>query len=491
MMYLEGISDGRRLLELAGQGRKPIIAYKSNTSQASAHAAHSHTAALTNDDAIVSAAFKQFGIARAKTFREMGILAKGFHLPPVRGSRLAVFTRSGGHGIVATDLSAELKFDLPTYPESLIESAKKYFRADIIDVANPLDLGTVFDFDSYIPLVKECIEAIRLDAVLFIYAFRKDDLQTAIRITSGFQELSRETGLPIALYYSSTEENIHRLADHFDYPIFTEVYEAMQALAANRDFYHFQHETLPRRKQPSLVEKSRSGLAAKARKVLANHGSPAVLSSQALEICHIYGIPVAPWALALSSRDAIQQALRIGYPLALKLIAAEASHKSDIGGVILNIQNDGELHEAVERMQANALAHSITHGRFLLQKMAGAGREVILGAKRDDAFGPVILFGLGGIYVEALNDVAMRIAPIDKFEAREMIDEIKTSRILHGMRGQPPADLDGLADALVCLSHMIVDLPEIAEVDINPLIASEHGVVTVDARIMLLPAAAE
>jgi len=487
LMHLEGISDGRKLLDLARDAQKPVMVYKSNTSQASAHAAHSHTAALTSDDRLVDAAFKQFGLSRIRSLRELALFAKGLSLPPMHGNRLAVFTRSGGHGIIATDLAHDFGFELPECPQELMENAKQYFRADIIDLSNPLDLGTVFNFDSYIPLVRQSIECMQPDGVMVIFVFPQDDYESAAKLVRGFQSLLEEYHLPIALCFSSTQENIDRLEKELRYPIFVEVADAMRALAASRDISQFHKKTRARAALRSTQRCSPVGAAGRARQILASSLGNVLLTHEAFLVCEAYEIPVPPWGLAKDADEAERIALKIGYPLAIKLITPGVIHKSDIGGVMLDIVDEESLNLAIETLKTRLRAQGIDEkADFLLQKMVKDGREVIVGGKKDNTFGPVILFGLGGIYVEVLNDVALRVAPIDETEAMEMTTEIQSSRLLDGVRGEAPSDREALVDTLVRISELLTDLPEITELDINPLIVCKQGVQVVDARIARL-----
>lgn len=223
-----------------------------------------------------------------------------------------------------------------------------------------------------------------------------------------------------------------------------------------------------------------------AERILSNcRGSQPVISD-ALAICDAYCIPVAPYALAKSAPEAVQMAGRVGYPLVLKAVSAEIVHKSDVGGVMLNIRDEDELLDSLQILQDRIRAAAPGAAfQFLLQKMVPGGREVILGAKRDPSFGPVMLFGLGGIYVEAFKDVALRLAPLSCTEAASMIEEIQGSKLLHGVRGEAGVDIPALQDTLLKLSQMMIDLPAVKEIDLNPVMASASGVIAVDARFIL------
>lgn len=480
MLYLESIDSGRELVELAGKSSKPVIIYKSNTSQASAQIAQSHTAALANDERVVNAAFSQFGITRAHTFRQMMNFGKGFSMPPVRGNRLAVFSRSGGHAIVSVDCASEFGFILPPYPEELIEVAKPFFRVHVIDRINPLDLGTVFNFDAYPALVEEAIKIMQPDAVLLIFNYRRETIPKAREIAERLKALSLQYQTPVALVYFTEMDEVAFLERHLGFPVFPEVYEAVQALAASRDHY----ARLQRRK--SFASETTTldipeNAANRTLDILKDSQNHEVSIDQAMQICEAYGLSVAPWAKVANSDQAVQVAGQIGYPVVVKIAASGAIHKTDVGGVVLNIKSEDELRKVIEQMQQRLRPS----GGYLVQKMAYGGREVILGGKRDPSFGPLILLGLGGIYAEVLNDVAIRLAPVTKGEVEEMLEELRGAKLLKGVRGQSPADHQTLVQMLLKLSRLMVEVDDIAEIDLNPVLVFERGAQIVDARIIL------
>jgi acyl-CoA synthetase (NDP forming) len=481
-LYLESIDEGRDLVELASAAQKPIIIYKSNVGQASAQIAHSHTAALANDDRVVDAAFKQFGIVRPRNFRDMVNFAKGFAMPPVRGNKLAVFSRSGGHAVIAADEAGEYGFALPPFSDEFLEEVKQYFRADVIAPINPLDMGTIFDFSSYTSIVEEGLRAMKPDAALLTFNYRSEAFQVARKVAGDLKEMSRAYNTPIALCYFTEVDEIADLEKELGYPIFTEVDEAVKALAASRDRYLWQQGMEAARARPDTLPQAPS--LREARRILARSEGRPLMIHEALEICQGYGIPVAPWALAADVGEALELAEQVGYPLALKVVSPAISHKSDVGGITLGIEDDRGLERACRAMLERVPGGAELAG-FLLQQMVGGGREVILGGKQDRGFGPVLMFGLGGIYVEVFDDVALRVAPITRADADSMIAEPRGSRLLRGVRGEKPSDVKAVADCLLKLSRLICDLPEIEEIDINPLFVFEKGALAVDARIVL------
>lgn len=485
--YLESIVDGRKMLEVISRGAKPVVAYKANTGLASARMAQSHTAALANDDRVVTAAFKQFGVTRASSFRDMAMVSKPFSMPPVRGRRLAVMSRSGGHAIVVADMASAYGFELPPYPQKVLDKAGEYFRAAVLQPMNPLDVGPVFNFDAYADIIRTFLEEMKPDAVMLVFFYQRDTYAKAREITPKLEELSVAFDTPIALVYFAETDEIQALDRTSEYPIFWEVSEAMRALAASRDS-HLRRKALRETAWPDL--KAQVTLPERCRqeveRILGEHVDGPLPAHRAMEVCEKYGIPVAAWALAGDAAAAVALGGKVGYPLALKVVSPDILHKSDVGGVALGIKDESELERAVVSMQERLAASHPTANitGFLLQKMVSGGREVLVGSMRDRAFGPTVVFGLGGVYVEVFDDAAIRVAPITRQDAEEMIEEPRSSRLLAGIRGEAPADKEAIVDCLLRLSKLVTDFPQIREVDINPLLVFENGAVAVDARIL-------
>jgi len=472
-LYLESIGDGRKLMDLARSSAKPIIVHKVNRGQASRRVALSHTAALADDDRIVSAAFRQVGIFRPEDFRESVAIAQGLTLPPVRGNRLVVISRSGGHAVIAADAAERCGFQLAALPDEFIERVRALFPADVIALTNPIDLGVIFDFELYARIVEECLHMLSPDAVLLINTYTLDEAEGAHRLARRVEEIVRESGRPIAFCVYSQGDEGQVVQQHTSLPIFAEIDDALRGLAASRDWNCWQARRVGA--TGDAVHASRE----EAQRVLTRPGVLTV--EQALALCKAYGIPVTPLKVANDPEEAIQAADQLGYPVALKALATQLVHKSDMGGVTL-----GLVDAAAVRRESAAMLTRIAHpARLMVQRMVGDGLEVILGGKRDRSFGPVVMFGLGGTYVEVFNDVSFRVAPLSRTDAEEMIGEVRGKRLLDGVRGKPPMDQESLIKALLSLSCMLVDNPSITEVDINPLLVLEHGAAAVDARAVV------
>jgi acetyltransferase len=485
-LYLESIEKGRRLMELAASSPKPIIVHKANTSRASTQIAFSHTAALANDDHIVDTALRQARVARAASFDDAVALAQGFVLPPVQGNDLVVISRSGGHAVVAADAAASNGFRLAPIPDDFLADVRSLFRADVIALTNPLDLGVLFDFDLYGRIVEECLRSLDPDALLLVHTYSAgSEGEMSRRLARRVGKLSRELGKPVAFCAFAQREEVEPLKHEADSSVFTEIEAAVRALAASRDRYSRPMRLLP---LPSVrLSSPKSAPARRPHEVEGLLPRDGVLTTdEALGLCAAFGIPTAEWAVVESLDAALVAAGAMGYPVALKVLSPDIPHKSDVGGVVLGVESReallAEFPALLARMEERARDARVAG--ILVQRMLSGGREVILGGKRDPSFGPVVMFGLGGVYVELFEDVTFRLAPLTREEAEEMVSEVRGSRLLYGVRGELPSDVGAVVGALLALSRLLVECPEVAEADVNPLLVFEQGAAAVDARVV-------
>jgi len=476
-IYLESIERGRELLEVARTTSKPIILHKANTGEASKEIAKLHTAALANDDKIVETALKQADIVRARDFRSFINAVKVLSLPPMKGNDLVILSRSGGIAIVAADSAERYGFRLFPMKKSFQDRIHSYFRAKVIQPTNPLDLGDLFDFNLYTKILEQVLKIKAVDGIIFQHAAVGEEMQPSRRLIHAAKELSLRYQKPVAFCYLTEEEELAYIKRAFDYPIFIEPEDALSALAISRE--HYRKRKISKENPPSYsVDRSRvRRLIKKARKEERDPILP-----EAFEILQAYGIPVADYQVVHQRGDLKKVVNKIKGPFAVKVISPEISHKSDVGGVRLDISHLSEAEDAYDKMKK--LVRENDSG-VLVQRMISRGKEIILGAKRDPSFGPVLLFGLGGIYVEVFKETSLRVAPINRPEAEEMISELKTASILKGLRGERPLDVGALAENLLRLSQLMMDFPEIEGIDINPVEVLEKGAIAVDARIVL------
>jgi acetyltransferase len=478
-LYLESMEKGRQLMELAASSPKPVIVHKANAGPASAHIARSHTAALASDDRIVDAALRQARVARAASFDGAVALAQGFALPPVKGNDLVVISRSGGHAVVAADAVAAEGFQLMAVPDDLLSDIRDLFPADVIALTNPLDLGVVFDFDLYGRIVDECLHTLDPDGLLLVHTYSGGtESESSRRLVHQAHGLGRRLGKPVAVCAFAPKSEIEQLRQEANAPVFTEIEAAVHALAASRDRHDRPSRLLPLPAPPPQRPHEVEGLLAY---------SGVLTADAALGLCTAFGIPSADWAVVDRVDGALLAAGAMGYPVVLKALSPGILHKSDVGGVALGIDTPDKMRAEfpglMSRVGEQAPDADLTG--VLVQRWLPGGREVILGGKRDPSFGPVVMFGLGGIYVEVLKHVSFRLAPLEHKDALEMINEVQGSRLLQGVRGETPMDVLEVAQTLLMLSELLVACPEVIEIDINPLLVFEHGVAAVDARVVL------
>ena len=476
-LYLESLERGKELMDIARSTSKPIILHKANTGEGSRHIAKLHTAALANDDRVVEAALKQADIIRTKDFRSFVNAVKILSLPPIKGKNLVIISRSGGIGVVAADSAERHGFRLLPPDKALQERFHSFFRAKVIQPTNPLDLGDLFNFDLYTNILEQVLKFPMVDGILFMHGATAEEKEPSRRFIQAVKDLSIQYQKPVALQYNTDEEEMAYIKRALDYPIFTEPEDALTALAISRDHYRKQNIL---KEKPPLYSVESDRVKSLFQKAKGEKRDP--LLPEAFDVLKAYGIPVADYQVVHRKEELKKAMEKMEGPITLKVISPEILHKSDVGGVILNIGHLSEAEEAFEKIKKLSRGGS---SDIFIQKMVLDGKEVILGAKRDPSFGPVLLFGLGGIYVEFLQETSLRIAPVNRFEVEEMISELKSTIILKGIRGERPSDRDALIDNLLRLSQLMMDFPEIEGIDINPVKVLEKGAIAVDARILL------
>ncbi|HOX42008.1 MAG TPA: acetate--CoA ligase family protein [Myxococcota bacterium] len=487
VLYLEGISDGRRLMDIARRTAKPILVHKSNTGKLAREIAASHTASLSGDDAVVSAALAQVGMARFDDATTLVNYLKMLPLPRLRGDRLAIVSRSGGHAVIAADACEQQGFRLARFPDSFLREIERHFRASVIHLTNPLDLGDLFDFDVYLHILEETLKLPDVDGVVFLHTYIAAlESERSRALFRRIEELGFKHGKPLAICVATDFEEMAILRRTLPHPVYTEPDDAIRSLKMVRDFRH--HARPAPAAMPVGPDLARAqALFGRCR---AEGRAPGL--GEALEALRAAGLPVAESRPATSAEEAVAAAASLGGPVALKLDAAEASHKSDVGGVRLGCLGPEAVREGFAALVAAADRAGVRGApRVEVQRMAPpGGRELILGARRDPSFGHVVLVGLGGVFVEVLRDVSMRVVPFDAAEVDEMLRSLKAYPVLTGIRGQAPRDLAALRQCVLALAGLVQACPEIAELDVNPLLlgAEGQGALAVDARIALAPA---
>ena len=468
-LYLEDIRNGRRLTHLAASTRKPIIVLKANEGAGSSHIAQFHTASLAGDDVLADALLHQAGIHRVFSLDEMVNAMKIFSLPPIKGQKLAVIARSGGHAVTATDAVYRHGFKLAKLSQDIFDLVGQKKRVDVIRATNPIDLGDIFDIDFHFTILEKTLQEEEVDGVLFIHSYDlESDRDATLAFIKKINILAKAQPKPVVFCMLSEKEQWFTMKDEADFPVFSEAEHAMKALARSWD--HFRKTKnknairLPSRKQEMN------------QKVSLKEKTYFMAPDKTFKLLRQYDLPVADYKMVGNFKECREVAHLLGYPVALKTASPDTSHKTEKGGVKLNLTSDVSLKEAFNAMKTET---------YIVQKMAPHGYELIIGAKRDPAFGQVLIFGMGGIYAELFKDISVRMMPVNEKSALKMISEIQGFAILKGYRGKQPCDLQALARCIARLSRMLTDHPEIVNLDINPLIAYEKGkgCVIVDAKI--------
>jgi len=493
IMYLEDISDGHAFIEVARDITftvgKPILALKVGRSVEGARAAASHTGSMAGSDTAYDAIFMQGGIQRVEGVSELFNYTLAFSSQPLpRGNRIAIVTNSGGPGIMATD--ALIRPGITMAP--LSEETKRKLRAELpptASVNNPVDVIGDADAKRYEAAIRCTLEDENVDGgiVILAPAATTEIMETAQIVP----RISKDINKPILCSFMGlvdVSEGVRYLEKN-GVPNFSFPEDASRTMAAMVRYADNQKpHTDSRREVFRLLEDQEKAAAAIAWR-LSGRKEYFMTEKEAHELLRCYGFPLLKSVL-VNDPSGIESACReVGFPLAMKLDSPDILHKSDAGGVRLGIRSIGEAEKAFDEINESAMRYrpsALIRG-ILFQQMAAEGVEVILGSTRDPRFGPICMFGLGGIFVEAMKDVTFRLAPMWETSAENMIKSIKAYRVLRGIRGKPPAAIKAAKLCILRLSSMVSNHPEIAELDINPLIVypEGRGCVVADARIVL------
>ncbi|MFZ5649934.1 MAG: acetate--CoA ligase family protein [Bacillota bacterium] len=492
-LHMEGINDGRRFLEAASRVSrlKPVLCLKTGRSEEGARAASSHSGSMAGEDAVYDAAFRQAGVIRVNDAGEMNHLNKTFMTYPfIPGKRVAIVTISGGAGIAMVDACSQYGLDLAEFSGETLEALAGVYP-QWMEVGNPADIWPAGMSRGYLEVTSLALEKImsdpQVDAVICITPAYKHPDEDPLEITGLYKEIAglyRDKPLAAWIFGPHRDEYAQRLEQDGNIVVYPSPDGAARGLSA---LYSYHHRI---KNAPAVTEAHLPGFeASKIKGLLIEAGKKGeeILGAEALEIIRSCGIPTVRSVAAGSRADAEKAALEIGLPVVMKLNSPDVSHKSDVGGVRVGLKTVEEVSGAFGQIMKSA-AEKAPGARLegvLLQECLANGAEVIIGARRDHQFGPVVVYGLGGIYTEIFRDVSFRVAPVDTGEAMDMIAGTKSYRMLLGARGQAPADMGALAEAIARLSLLVNNFPGIAELDINPLLAGPGGVVALDSRITL------
>lgn len=491
-LHLEGLQDGRRFLEEARRvtPHKPVLVLKTGSSEEGARAASSHSGSMAGEDAVFSAAFAQSGIIRVDSAGRMAELNRTFTTyRNIGGRRVGVITISGGAGIIAVDAASKYGMQTAVFSPQTMAALDSVFP-DWMHPGNPADIWPAGMARGYREITTLSMDKIlsdpAVDAVLCITPAYLDPDTDPLNIISLVNEVAvRYPDKPTAMWIFGPHKQKYceRFAEAGLVVAYGTPDDAMYCLSKLYEYHNnIKNRVYTGFQAPTGIdtEQARSILAAGL-----NAGLPA-LNEEALDIMEAYGIPVVRRALAGSLDEAVRAAETLGFPVVMKIASPDVPHKSDAGGIKLNITTPEEAARAYDEI-ITSVRDRVPGARIngvLLQALVDGGTEVILGGKRDPQFGPVVVYGLGGIFTELMRDVSFRVAPFNREEALEMIRETRSYKILAGARGREPGDIEGLADCLVRLGALLHDYPEIAEADINPLLVTPTGCLALDALII-------
>ena len=492
VMYLEDIRNARRFMEIAkwitAEKKKPIIVLKAGRTAEGAKAAASHTGALGGSDANYEAAFAQCGVIRVDTMGELFDLATAFSKQPLPHGYVVIVSNAGGPAIISTDACSRygLKMaDISSIRDEIAKVIPPYGSprnpVDIVGDADYLRFEKVLLLVLAHPNVGSVVTMCTPSATL-----NYDDLARILVKMSQQHQFSNKTILASLMGLAEGIEN-RRIMSEGGVPYYLYAEPAIRTLKAMYDFKQWVDRGSTKAATLQFAKDT-----TKIKSIFENvrkHGRTNLLEEEGYEVLKAYGFPTPGSILCTTEQECINGAGQVGYPLVMKIVSPDIIHKSDAGGVKVGIKTDDELKSAFRAITENALKYKpdAKIKGVLVQEMVKSAKETILGASHDPTFGPVIMFGLGGIYVEVLKDVVFRVAPVDEQEATSMVESIKTIKLLKGVRGEKSSDLKAIADSLQRLSQLVVDFPEIKEFDINPLLVLEEGkgARVVDARIIL------
>ncbi|NLF50226.1 MAG: acetate--CoA ligase family protein [Leptolinea sp.] len=489
-LYIEGLKDGRKFIKAGRAAKKPIVALKSGVSAHGAAAAASHTGSLAGAAKVYGAAFKQAGVIQASDLDNLFDRTLVLSLmPPLKGENMLVITNGGGVGVLATDAAERYGIPMKFAPKDVQEELKKHMP-EFGSAKNPVDLTGMAGTEWYAESVRFAISHPWVDGVVVLYC--ETAMTNPLEIAKGIKQAVVESGIkdkPVTVSYVGGEKSAAAMAWLVEngIPAYGAPDLAVNAMAALRE-YALMRETVkePEYKSDEKARKTAMQIISAARA----DGRDALTEIEAKQVFSAYGLLVTATELAKTEEEAVALAKKIGYPVVMKIVSPDILHKSDAGGVKVNIKDEAACRDAFNTILKNAKAYKADariHG-IAVQEMAPWGTEVILGSTNDATFGPTMMFGLGGIFVEVLKDVTFRVAPVDKAQAAEMFEEIRAAAIIKGARGEAPRDRAALAATVETYSRMITDLEdEVSESDANPVLVYEEGkgLKVVDARIIL------
>jgi acetyl coenzyme A synthetase (ADP forming)-like protein len=484
LLYLEDLGNPHDFSNLIRSitRKKPVIAMKAGTTAKGMKAASSHTGALAGSDVSIEALFEQTGIVRVSSLQQMfDVAAFLARMPVPKGKRVGVVSNAGGAAIIATDSLINLGMELPDYSPATQEKIREVMPPDAA-IGNPLDLVGSAGEKQFDHALRAVFKDKKIDSVLAIFVPPITVNEEAVANT--IVDVVRKQTKPLAACFMGVglqSKGLDILREH-NIPNFIFPESAARALSRVDKYRRWIARPEGEFKQFKVKKKV-------VKDIIAAADTGEIIGEQALDILEAYGFPVAPYMYAWSTEEAIEMSNHLGFPVAMKINTPKILHKTDMGAVMLDLRTPAEVKNGFEALKKKVKGGISTGEKFsvVIQEMVSGGVETVIGMSTDPIFGPLIMFGLGGIYVEVMKDVSFRINPLSDLDAQEMIENLRGIKLLKGFRGSEPVNMEVLIDSILRVSQLVKDFPEIVELDVNPFIISSSPKTTkaVDARFIV------
>ncbi|MDX1447497.1 MAG: GNAT family N-acetyltransferase [Acidimicrobiia bacterium] len=487
LLYLESFGAPRRFARIAPRvaRKKPIVAVKSGRTATGSRAASSHTGALASLDVAVDALFRQTGVIRVDTLEELFAVGQLLSTQPVpKGRRVGVVTNAGGPGILAVDALEAQQLQIPELSAAVQARLRERLPAEA-SVRNPVDMIAGAGPDEFAHVVETVLASGEVDSLLVIYVPTSDT--GLVKVAGALREVAEAYEGPttlLSVFMRAEMAGDHLRSDKVRIPTFQ--FPESAAIALSRSVHYGEWLQRDPGRVPELDRIDADEARAVVESAVVRDADGVWLEPEETErVLSAFGLTLPETYVATTPDEAVEAGARIDGPVVLKIISSTALHKSDVGGVLLDVEGEAAIRDGF-RSVTDAVPD---HDGVLVQEMIRGGHEILIGVTEDPNFGPLIVYGLGGVYVELLKDVAFRLNPLTDVDAREMIGEIKGARLLEGYRGFPAGDTEAVIDTILRISAMATALPEISEMDLNPVMVLEpgKGVRVVDARIKVKP----
>jgi acetyltransferase len=484
--YLEGVKDGPEFINIAQRvsRKKPIIIVKSGRTSVGSRAVSSHTGTLAGSDAAYNAAFKQGGVIRADSLEEMLDYCRAFSVCPLpEGRNIAIVTNAGGLGILTADACYNAGLSIASFEENTVERLREKLppAANFYD---PVDVLGDAGSDLYEHALDVVLDDINVNGIIVLVS--PQSMTDVAGIAEAVAKKIKASSKPILCNFAggSRIAEGEDILNGYGIPNYSSAERAVASMNALCNYSTIKKHNRAEPEQPDRdFEAARSFISSASAKKRRTHGL------ESLDILKAYDIPVVDSRIAKTLPEAIRAAEEMGYPIVMKILSPDISHKTDVGGIRLNLKHADDVERAYNSMMSD-VRHYMPDAKITgvqLQQMIGGGKEVIIGMDRDPQFGPLLMFGLGGTYVEFLKDVSFAVAPVTMAEAKHMVSSIKTYPLIAGVRGEVSSDIDSIVDTLLKVSQLVTDFPEILEFEINPLMVMPEGqgCVAMDIRFTL------